>query len=583
MASQLNRAACSIAPRDRRSRPGPVVEQVADRPWPSAPARGRRSGRRRRRRRPPSADRRHRPRRPACRRPGPRRRPGRSSRCTTARRPGPPRRTSRPARRGRPAARTARRRRGRARSPSAATTLASAGRCRSGRRGPRRPAGCAGPGRSRSSSAAARSNRSGAFSGWIRPTKSSTSASAGRPALGPRPARWSDGLEDVEVDARRHDDDLARVGVVQLDQGLGLVVGVGDQPVGRLDDLGLADLAARRLGAVTAGERVVLDPGHGVHRVHQRHLPALGGQPADLAGEPVVGVHQVVPAERAPGLGAHHAGGEGAELARQVVLAQPLVRAGGHVPHRSRPAPARPPGGRSLLVARVKISTATPRAASRRRRLDDVDVEAARVAGAGLLQRRGVHAEHRHPPRQAARGSQAAHRAILPDGPAVRSAGAAANPVPWATSPGAPRTRTGCGASTAGWSRPAGPLLRAAADPLVVDLGYGASPVTTVELLDPAARGPPGRRGGRAGDRPGAGARGRGYAAARAELRPRRLRARGWRDGRRPVLVRAANVLRQYDEGEVGGRLGHDGRPAGTRRPDRRRDLRRARPPRPAG
>ena len=28
------------------------------------------------------------------------------------------------------------------------------------------------------------------------------------------------------------------------------------------------------------------------------------------------------------------------------------------------------------------------------------------------------------------------------------------------------------------------PLLRSAADPLVVDLGYGATPVTAVELLD---------------------------------------------------------------------------------------------------
>ncbi len=95
-----------------------------------------------------------------------------------------------------------------------------------------------------------------------------------------------------------------------------------------------------------------------------------------------------------------------------------------------------------------------------------------------------------------------------------------------------------------------GPLLRAAHDPLVVDLGYGASPVTTVELLtrlqtvrpdvevvgleiDPArvlaaaAYGGPGLSFARGGFELGLG------------------------DGRRPILVRAANVLRQYDESDV--------------------------------
>ena len=33
-----------------------------------------------------------------------------------------------------------------------------------------------------------------------------------------------------------------------------------------------------------------------------------------------------------------------------------------------------------------------------------------------------------------------------------------------------------------------GPLLRSAADPLVVDLGYGATPVTAVELVDRLGR-----------------------------------------------------------------------------------------------
>lgn len=94
-----------------------------------------------------------------------------------------------------------------------------------------------------------------------------------------------------------------------------------------------------------------------------------------------------------------------------------------------------------------------------------------------------------------------------------------------------------------------GDRLRAAADPLVVDLGYGAAPVTAVELrarlavgvradvrlvgleIDPvrvAAAGP-------AADPPGL-----TFARGGFELA-----------GLRPVLVRAFNVLRQYDEAEV--------------------------------
>lgn len=90
--------------------------------------------------------------------------------------------------------------------------------------------------------------------------------------------------------------------------------------------------------------------------------------------------------------------------------------------------------------------------------------------------------------------------------------------------------------------------LADAADPLVVDLGYGATPVTTVELarrlatvradvrvlgleIDPE----------------------RVAAAAYAADPPRLEFRRGGFElaGTRPVLVRAFNVLRQYDEAEV--------------------------------
>jgi len=94
-----------------------------------------------------------------------------------------------------------------------------------------------------------------------------------------------------------------------------------------------------------------------------------------------------------------------------------------------------------------------------------------------------------------------------------------------------------------------GDLLRAAAEPLVVDLGYGATPVTAVELRARLAR------------------------AVRAEVTvvgleidivrvndaqpaadpPRLQFRRGGFElaGLRPVVVRAFNVLRQYAEDEV--------------------------------
>jgi hypothetical protein len=87
--------------------------------------------------------------------------------------------------------------------------------------------------------------------------------------------------------------------------------------------------------------------------------------------------------------------------------------------------------------------------------------------------------------------------------------------------------------------------LRRAADPLVIDLGFGASPVTTLEL---AARLAPVRADLRVlgleidADR---------VAAASVVAAPPGLDfARGGFElaGRRPVLVRAANVLRQYPE-----------------------------------
>jgi hypothetical protein len=95
-----------------------------------------------------------------------------------------------------------------------------------------------------------------------------------------------------------------------------------------------------------------------------------------------------------------------------------------------------------------------------------------------------------------------------------------------------------------------GGLLRGADDPLVVDLGYGASPVTAVELRSRLA------------------AVRRDVRVVGLEIDPARVAAaapvadppalefrRGGFElaGLRPVVVRAMNVLRQYDESEVEG------------------------------
>lgn len=91
-------------------------------------------------------------------------------------------------------------------------------------------------------------------------------------------------------------------------------------------------------------------------------------------------------------------------------------------------------------------------------------------------------------------------------------------------------------------------LIRDAPDPLVVDLGFGATPVTTVELRARlAALRPDVRVVGMEID-PGR------VADAAPAARPPLLEFRhgGFEmAGLRPVLVRALNVLRQYEEADV--------------------------------
>ncbi len=152
-------------------------------------------------------------------------------------------------------------------------------------------------------------------------------------AIGGALALGARGSEHVEVDTGVHDVDAVRVGAVELDEVVALVGGVGHEPVGGIDHLLLADYAHGGLGGVTCGEVAVLHLGHRVHRVHERHVPALAGQPAHLPRQPVVRVNEVVPALRARGLGAHDSSGDGTQLSGEILLEQAFKRTGGDVPH----------------------------------------------------------------------------------------------------------------------------------------------------------------------------------------------------------------------------------------------------------
>jgi hypothetical protein len=90
--------------------------------------------------------------------------------------------------------------------------------------------------------------------------------------------------------------------------------------------------------------------------------------------------------------------------------------------------------------------------------------------------------------------------------------------------------------------------LRAATDPLVVDLGYGSSPVTTIELRRRLVR------AGLAVEVVGLERDADRVAAAAAAAEPGLDFAQGGFSfgGRAPVIARAMNVLRQYPADEVG-------------------------------
>ena len=178
--------------------------------------------------------------------------------------------------------------------------------------------------------AAARNTMSGAFSGWIRPTNATTSSS-GDSLSAARAARRSPGWNTSRSTPGWTTS--IRVGSARWmsDQLFRFVLGVDDQPVRLVDHLLLPDRAQRRLGRIAVGQRGVLHRGERVRGVHQRDRPAVAGQPADLPGQPVVRVHDVVVPRFVGRLGAQHPGRERAQLGGQVVLVQALERARHHV------------------------------------------------------------------------------------------------------------------------------------------------------------------------------------------------------------------------------------------------------------
>ncbi len=127
-------------------------------------------------------------------------------------------------------------------------------------------------------------------------------------------ARLEDGQVDAGVDGR----DAGRVGAVVADELAGLVVGIGHQAVSAGHHLRLTAQPDVGFRGVACGERSVLDPAEGMHGLHERDAPPFLGDRSDLAGQPVVAVHEVVAAGGVGSLGTQQLEGELAELAGKI-------------------------------------------------------------------------------------------------------------------------------------------------------------------------------------------------------------------------------------------------------------------------
>jgi len=137
---------------------------------------------------------------------------------------------------------------------------------------------------------------------------------------------------------------------------------------------------------VAGGQGGVLDLAQGVHGLHQRHPPALLGHRAHLARQPVVGVHEVVPAGGVGRLDAQRLEREVADLSRDVGLVELLERARRHVPDQYARGQL---GDRRGVTGDGTGEDLDLGAAGGQplRHLDHVDVQASGVAGSWLVER----------------------------------------------------------------------------------------------------------------------------------------------------------------------------------------------------
>ena len=218
----------------------------------------------------------------------------------------------------------------------------------------------------------------------------------------------------VHVDPRGNDLDAGGVGVVMLGEVVLFLVRVDHHDVGVVGDLLFADAARLRLRRIAVGEVQVLHRGQRVGGVHQRHAPQIPQQPPDLPRQPVVGMHHAVAQTMAPGEGEHPAG-ERRQLGGQLGLVQALVRPGDDVDDAQIRRHLH-----DLALARARGTGVHVHCHSAGRqfpaRAQHVDVHPAGIAGARLLQRRGVHGDDRDPlgPVRASRIDVAVHGSRMP-------------------------------------------------------------------------------------------------------------------------------------------------------------------------
>ena len=240
----------------------------------------------------------------------------------------------------------------------------------------------------RGSWASARTARSGAFSGWIRPTNNTTGRSVGRPTARRAPAPVA-GCEEGVLDGRRDDLDAAG-GIAVQPAELTLLLGAAHADgVAAPDDLGLGLIAPARLEVAT----LRLDPGQRVERRDQRQVEVVLEPVTDDPAQPVVAVDDV---DAGPGQEVlADPAGELVDLLRERLLRQ--VERSGRDVHDAVPRLDHHLGGQARAVGPGVRRALDAGLGERRCHLADVDVHATTVPGPGLDQRRGVQRDHRHP------------------------------------------------------------------------------------------------------------------------------------------------------------------------------------------